>query len=351
MGYYTESAVNEMKNFNDLTHSNQIINLLDRLKIIDTYYFIQSNIRSQVAIITYHHIGTKIDDYLLYRIKTSDFQQQMRYLKQTHEIISFETLHQAFAGKKSLPRRAAIITFDDGYKDNYTEAYPILKKNNIPATIFLTTGPIETNAIFWWNIIGYVLCNTKLTKIDLEDFGVVSPPSKENMFHSLRMTYSRFKNIPEEKKKKLIDLLIQKSDVNIPNDFGKDLMVSWDNVKEMNENGIDFGSHTVTHPILTHVPLNQVKVEIIESKKIIEKKLNRPITTFCYPNGFATDYNADIIQILKDNGFQSSVTAIPKMVTSKSNLFELGRFPSGYDEQSFKLCISGLYSVFSKMLS
>lgn len=340
-----------MYDYNALTNSDRIINVLNRLKIIDTYDIVQNNVRSQVAIVTYHHIGTRIDDYLLYRIQTSDFQKQMRYLQETHEIISFQKLHQAFTEKKSLPRRAAIITFDDGYKDNYTEAYPILKKYNIPATIFLTTGHIETNKMFWWNIIGYVLCNTKLKKIELEEFGDVIPPSsKENMFYSLRMTYQKFKNIPEEKKKKLIDQLLQKSDVNIPKGLGKDLMLSWDNIKEMNENGIEFGAHTVTHPILTNVPLNQAKLEIVESKKTIEKRLGKPVTTFCYPNGFTDDYNADIVQILKDNGFLCSVTAIPKMVTIKSDLFELGRLPSGYDDKSFKFCISGLYSVLNKML-
>jgi peptidoglycan/xylan/chitin deacetylase (PgdA/CDA1 family) len=298
----------------------------------------------------YHHIGTKKDDYLLYRTNTSDFEKQMKYLQNTHKIISFEKLIQAVTEKKSLPKRAAIITFDDGYKDNYTEAFPLLKKYKIPATIFLTTGHIETDNSFWWNKIGYVLCKTKFKKIELDDFGDISPPSIENMPYSLRMIFQKFKKIPEDKKKKLIDLLIQKSDVNIPKSIDKDLMMSWDNIREMNENGIDFGAHTVTHPILTNLSLNQAKFEIVESKKIIEKRLNKTITTFCYPNGYADDYNTDIIKILKDNGFSCSVTAIPKMVTIKSNLFELGRVPPGYDDKSFKFNISGLYSVLNKIL-
>jgi peptidoglycan/xylan/chitin deacetylase (PgdA/CDA1 family) len=339
-----------MYNFNVMNNSDGIIYLLDRLKLIDTYSLIQSNIRSQVAIILYHHIGNKKDDYLLNRINTSDFEKQMKYLQSTHEIISLEKLIQAVTEKKTLPKKTAIITFDDGYKDNYTEAYPILKKYKIPATIFVTTGHIETDDIFWWNKIGYVLCNTKLKKIELDDFGDISPPLMENMFYSLRMIYKKFKNIPEDRKKKLIDLLIQKSDVIIPKDLGKDLMLTWDNIREMNENGIDFGAHTVTHPILTNLSLDQAKFEIVESKKIIEKKLNKNITAFCYPNGFTTDYNSEIIQILKDNGFLCSVTTVPKIVTIKSDLFELGRLPTGYDDKSFKFCISGLYSILNKIL-
>ncbi|MCJ7571143.1 MAG: polysaccharide deacetylase family protein [Candidatus Thermoplasmatota archaeon] len=339
-----------MYDYNVINNFDEIINILNHLKLIATYSLIQSNVRLQVAIIIYHHIGNKKDDYLLNRINTSDFEKQMRYLQETHEIITFEKLTQAITEKKSLPKRAAIITFDDGYKDNYTEAFPILKKYKIPATIFLTTGHIETNEIFWWNKIGYILCNTKLKKIELEDLGDISPPSIENISYSLRMIYQKFKKIPEDKKNKLINLLIQKSDIKIPKGLNKDLMMSWDNIREMNENGIDFGAHTVTHPILTNLSLDQAKLEIVESKKIIEKRLNKTITTFCYPNGFANDYNSDIIKILKDNGFICSVTAIPKMVTMKSDLFELGRLPPGYDYKSFKFCISGLYSVLNKML-
>jgi peptidoglycan/xylan/chitin deacetylase (PgdA/CDA1 family) len=339
-----------MYDYNALSNSGGIIYLLDRLHLIETYSVIQSNIRSQVAILLYHHIGDKKDDYLLNRTKTSDFEKQMKYLRNTYEIISFDTLIQAITQKKPLPKRAAIVTFDDGYKDNYIEAYPILKKYQIPATIFLTTGHIETDNIFWWNKIGYVLCNTKLKKIELEELGDISPPPSENMFFSLRMVYQKFKKIPEERKKELTELLIEKSEVDIPKDLSKDLMLTWDNVREMNENGIDFGAHTVTHPILTSLSLNQAKSEIIESKKTIEKKIDKNVTTFCYPNGFTADYNSDIIQVLKDNGFLCSVTVIPKMVTRKSDLFELGRLPSGYNDQSFRFCISGLYSTLNRIL-
>jgi peptidoglycan/xylan/chitin deacetylase (PgdA/CDA1 family) len=261
-----------------------------------------------------------------------------------------ETLQNAVIQQKELPRRAAVITFDDGYKDNYTEAYPVLKKYGIPATVFLTTGHIETDRLFWWNIIGYVLCNTKEKEIDLGELGVIVPPPKENMFFSLRSTYLKFKRISEERKKELIELLIQKSGVDIPRDLGKNLMMSWDNIREMNENGIDFGAHTVTHPILSNMSLNQAKFEIVESKYIIEKKLGKPVTSFCYPNGFPSDYNSDIVQLLKENGYRSAVTAIPRMVNAHSNPFELGRVPPGNDAKSFKFSVSGLYSLFNTLL-
>ena len=149
---------------NKLDNFNGIINLLNRFKFIDTFSFIQSNIRTQIPIIMYHHIGNKKDGFLLNRTNTIDFEKQLIFLKKKYEIINFERLIQAFKENKTLPKRTAIITFDDGYKNNYTEAFPLLKKYNIPATIFLTTGHIETDNTFWWDKIGYVLCNTKQKK-------------------------------------------------------------------------------------------------------------------------------------------------------------------------------------------
>jgi peptidoglycan/xylan/chitin deacetylase (PgdA/CDA1 family) len=339
-----------MYGYNLQKNTNGIISIMDRFRLLDTYSLVKNNIRSQVAIIMYHRIGTNKDIWSIDTTYTSDFEKQMRYLKKTYEIISFEKLTQAILEKKTLPKRAAIVTFDDGYKDNYTEAYPILKKYEIPATIFLTTGYIETDNLFWWDKIGYVLCNTKLKKIELEDFGDISPISIDNIPYSLDIILEKFKKIPEDKKKKLIEILVQKSDVDIPRGVGKNLIMSWDNIGEMNENGINFGAHTVTHPVLTNLSLNQAKFEIIESKKNIEKRLDKTVTTFSYPNGLANDYNSEIVKILKENGFICSVTAIPKMVTSKSDLFELGRLPPGDSYKSFKFCISGLYSDLFKVL-
>ena len=127
-----------MYDYNLIKNFDIIIHILNRLKLIDIYNLIQTNVNSHIAIIMYHHIGNKKDSYLLNRINTTVFERQMKYIQNTYNIISFKELINAFVEKISLPRNAAIITFDDGYKNNYSEAFPILKKYNIPATIFLT---------------------------------------------------------------------------------------------------------------------------------------------------------------------------------------------------------------------
>ena len=326
------------------TIADAIISVTNRFGLIDTYSLVKNNLRSQAVIIMYHRVGTNKDIWSIDTTDTSDFEKQMKYLLKTHKIISLEKLARAIIEKRALPKRAAVITFDDGYKDNYTNAFPILKKYNIPATIFLTTGHIGTDNLFWWDKIGYILCNTKLKGLELEDFGHISSPSMNNISQSLDMIIEEFERIPENKKNDLIEKLVKISDVDIPKDIGRDVILSWEEVKEMNENGINFGAHTVTHPILTNLSLKQAKHEIVQSKKDIKKRLWKSVSTFSYPSGLADDFNAEIINLLKENGFICAVTRIPKTITSKTDLYELGRLPPGWNYDSFKFCISGLYS-------
>ena len=160
----------------------------------------------------------------------------------------------------NLPAKPIVISFDDGYRDNYENAYPILRKYNIPATFFLTTGFIGTGQIPRWDKAYY-------------------------------------------------------------ND-GKNLMLSWQQVREMRGYGITFGSHTLTHPFLTRISRKQAQKEICLSKDIIEQKTGMPITTFSYPSG---NFDSDIKQIVKEAGYSAAVSTIPGYNSTHDDVHALKR--------------------------
>ena len=160
--------------------ADAVFNFADRFRLFDIYNITLGNTRSQVKIIMYHRVGANNEIWSVDAVDSSDFEKQIRYLIKTHKIISLEELTKILIEKKSLQKRTAVITFDDGYKDNYINAYPILKKYNIPATIFLTTGHINSDKFFWWDRLGYILLNTKLKKINLEGFGIILPSLLRN---------------------------------------------------------------------------------------------------------------------------------------------------------------------------
>ena len=331
--------------------ANPFIKASNHLGFFDAYSILKRCLGSQIVILTYHRIGPYNNTWLLPPTSTSDFEKQMKYLSKTHKIIPLNNLAETLQEEKSSNEKLAIVTFDDGYKDSYLYAYPVLKKYKIPATIFLITGHIGKGDLFWFDKIRYLLWYTKIKNIKIDDFGEFLSDSIDNKLKSMFIIVEKLKKIPNERKNYILEELEDICKIDIPSDLGKEFILSWDEIIEMRENGINFGAHTVTHPILTMVSLERAKFEISKSKKDIEKRLNQNINTFCYPNGALEDFNNQIIEIIKNNGFSCAVTTIPIINSSKTDLYKLGRLFDPWSFDSFKFITSGLYSDATNILN
>jgi peptidoglycan/xylan/chitin deacetylase (PgdA/CDA1 family) len=271
------------------------------------------------------------------------FETQIKYICQTHRVISLDELAECIIKNRYLPDKSIIITFDDGYKDNYLKAFPILKKYGAPATIFLTTDYIDSGKLLWWDMIGYVVYNTRANCLEVDGFHYsLMSPNERQITKDLLMW--RATKLSEAERTHLIDKLISMSGVKIPPYIGKELMLSWQDVKEMRGSNISFGAHTVTHPIMSKISSQQARNQIAQSKKTIEEKLNLPVTEFAYPNGQSGDFNTDTIRLLKESGLRCAVTTIPKLISPKTDQYELGRIGPGKNLHELRLLIFGPYA-------
>ncbi|HQE50420.1 MAG TPA: polysaccharide deacetylase family protein [Fervidobacterium sp.] len=307
---------------------------------LDGYSFLRRNLTgSQIVILMYHRVSPQNDNWSLKPLSPQSFEGQIKYFCHNFEVIPLEQLVQRILQEKPLPKKAVIITFDDGYKDNYLYAFPILKKYHIPATFFLTTGHIGTGNLFWWDKVSYAIWHTTIGRLDLEELGSHSLLSDLDRSHANFMITETFKKLPNDKKKSLIKRILNDLDVNIPPELGREIILSWDEVREMSDDNILFGAHTVNHPVLTNLSLEQAKYEILQSKRDIEKELGKEVTSFSYPNG---DFNAEIIELVKESGFTHAVSVFPKLIDSKDNTFTLGRIGAGEDFNKFKVAFCGL---------
>jgi peptidoglycan/xylan/chitin deacetylase (PgdA/CDA1 family) len=144
----------------------------------------------------------------------------------------------------------------------------------------------------------------------------------------------------------IIGRIMEKYGVSVPRDFADKMYLSWHDVKKM-ENLVDFGSHSLNHPRLTLENAETIKQEIEESKKIIEGKTGRKVTSFCYPNGMRQDYNDIVIDTLTDNGFLLAVTAINGRIRKQDYPFRLRRVPVDYDDDmlDFEFKFTFIYNV------
>src|SRR5262249_49553927 len=179
------------------------------------------------------------------------------------------------------PDDTVVVTFDDGYRDNYTNAFPILKALGIPATIFLATDAIGTGKVLWHDRVFDAFRQT--SRAVLDDYGdgatrysLRSPAEKLEVQGRIR-DWLRAHEGP--RRLELVDRLVARLEVPDRRQ-APGLMLDWDDVKRMHAGGVSFGSHTVTHPILTRIRPEQAREEITASKQRIQKHLGVPGEAF-----------------------------------------------------------------------
>jgi peptidoglycan/xylan/chitin deacetylase (PgdA/CDA1 family) len=237
-----------------------------------------------------------------------EFSRQMEYLSRWFNVVSLRDVMNWLNGTQSLPPYAALITFDDGYLDNYENAYPILLQYKFPAVIYLTTGHINTDAPFYWDLAAYCFHHTKIDHILFPNGTDVFWKNKAELSQVSKNWINSMKLLPEMEKKNWVAGLPEKLNVAVPHNFFRNLMINWDQAREMFNNGIEFGGHTVNHPILTRIPLSEAQIQIEESKTKIEKELGQPIFSFAYPNGLQADLNPEIQKIVANAGYKAAFT-------------------------------------------
>jgi peptidoglycan/xylan/chitin deacetylase (PgdA/CDA1 family) len=228
--------------------------------------------------------------------------------------------------RNDIPDNAVVITFDDGYKDNYINAFPILKRLSIPSTIFLATDAIGSGRILWHDRVFSAFRRTRAKYI--ENFGNSSKryylKTLEEKIYSQQDILKFLWSIDNDEKLFWIDYLTEILDVR-DNEISSDCMLTWDDINIMHKNGITFGSHTVEHPILTMVSPERAKKEICESKIIIEEKIGIPVKFFAYPKGKKEDFNDTIKGILREYEYICGLTTVFGTNDCNQDLFEMRR--------------------------
>jgi len=276
-----------------------------------------------IKILTYHRVNGEEQYNLGLTISVSNFERQIRYLKMNCNILSLQEAVQILNNGQKIPPKSVAITFDDGYEDNYVNAFPILKRYGIPATIFLSVMHINNGTRLWVDQIVDAMDQLSGDYLDLTNLsmGVYKTKTVEDKQKAIYEISKIIKKSLLPQKKKVINYLETLSSTH----KFKNPMLSWEQIKEMKNYGISFGSHCMNHFILTKIPIQDAAFEIIQSKKVLEDKLGKEISFFAYPNGSMGDFNDQIIELLKDAGYSCACTLISGSNRVGVNLYELKR--------------------------
>ena len=271
--------------------------------------------KRNLTILLYHRVGPQAAPFFGTSVSPIVFEKQIRFLKRNYKIIDFQDLKLFNFNYRSY-KDLVILTFDDGYRDNFLYAYPILKKYGIPATIFLATDFIGTGKLLWPDKLAWILYEA--SAIPTRSSLMYHKISKEIIHHvvnfyryrsamrikSLEQLASILKKHSEEQLEDILSALTKVCKIKAWPEGNIHPMLSWKEVEIMSANYISFGSHTKSHPFLSNTTLDRVKIEIAKSRKEIEKHIQKPVTTFAYPYGKRDDYTKSAVEILKEEGFE-----------------------------------------------
>ena len=305
--------------------------------------------RDRIIVLLYHGIiksypQSPLRNIFGMNISREDFENQMAYLSVHCNVISAS---EAIAGERiSFTKKNVVIVFDDGYRNNYTNAFPILTKYNFPALLAVPTGFIVDRVPLWNDIIEHVVSITdkKLLHINWEgihfDFRLATTTDKTKFF---RWLFFKCVKIMQEERDQFIGNIVKGLDVSIDNDGVLENPdyepLSVREIKIMSESKMaEFASHSVHHFLLSHVNKNTLRDELINSKIAIEDMTGLPCRYLSLPGGF---YNNSVIDMILDAGFE-------KIFSSEHAEF----YPGNPDDIIGRYCItrSRIGSVFKDIV-
>ncbi|MBV5283945.1 MAG: polysaccharide deacetylase family protein [Paludibacter sp.] len=259
---------------------------------------------TKIIVCNYHRLyegkrNTDFDDGVFaHSVKT--FEKHLEWLKKNTKILSEAELLALIKSGTAIPKMCSMVTFDDGYIDNYTLAYPLLKRLNVPAIYFIPTSPINTRCLGWWDIISYIIKKTTKTSFCYNDevYTLEQPNVVIRRFQKL------FMEKPFQETSALLDTLSDLCGVPLPDiQTQSNELMTWDQIREVSQNGIDIGSHSDSHIVLNTLSSDEQKKEMVVSKSIIENKIDKSVRTFAYPVGGYQHFSQHSMELVSECGY------------------------------------------------
>lgn len=279
----------------------------------------------------YHRIGDKENtpyDRGIFSCTQQAFEQQIIAIKDHFKIINTVELAELIERNEIANERFAVITFDDGYIDNYTEALPILKKHQVSAVFYLTTTFLDSKEITWWDEVAYLLRKSHDMTYQLPNGASKHQLEKNNIDKIIQRIMT---DIKQTKSLSVITVL---DDIRLKFPIAKEslsreehqLFMGWEQAKVLLQQGMEIGSHTLTHPILSQLDVKQHREEIVNSKLLLEEKLQCEINSIAYPVGRYYCYNEKTFEFTAAAGYKIGFNNEPGLHRSIENVLDINRF-------------------------
>jgi len=298
-------------------------------------------------ILQFHRVLPEPDPYLP-AMSIETFTRQMECLSRHFHVCPLVELLEAVE-RADVPDDAIAITFDDGYRDNYDHAFPILRGLDLPATFFLATGIISTRSVLWHDRVFRAFALTTERKIgpvtgSTATYRIVDAESRDTARDSV---LGYLKTLHPLERDRRVEEVLGRLGVEDAEPTER-MMLDWDEVRSMAHGGCAFGAHTVTHPVLSRLSRDEARGELVASRIEIERQLGAACHTLAYPNGRPADFSAEVKELAREAGFRWALSTVfgahpARGWDGRSDAFEIQRMAIGESDPDLYLAKLTLY--------
>lgn len=305
----------------------------------------RSRARRHLTILTYHRIGDPGPKYPfdpgVFSVTEAEFERELKYLAQCLDVLSISDLAACLREPDRMPERPALITFDDGYLDNYQAAFPLLRQAKLPACFFLATGIVGTSQIPWWDQVACCIQHSWASKISSPfsadpqpfDLEVETRPAATSRY--LR----NLKHIPWHEAREYLARLIEETRVDPASYTSQPLFMDWVQAREMAAGGMDLGGHTRNHPILGNVAdPAELQNEIAGCYADLVRETNTDPLAFAYPVGSVQAMSESADAQIREAGFEL-IFSFTHSLAARVNEGRIARLKAdyGHDHAAFRV--------------
>lgn len=303
----------------------------------------------RVVILNYH------------RATGGDLRRHFQYLRRHYRIVhaeaAFEELYTSRKpGERSSDRRALMtLTFDDGYRDNYTQGYVLARELQVPFTIYLIPDYIDSGAHFWWLEGKRLVKRAQASEVELEGrvYRLDDAEDRALLAHAIDARARHARSVAEREEFLIAACKLLDVTDEVLADEEPAMPVTWEQVREMDASGwVSFGAHTVHHPILAYlVDPAEVKSEISECRALLEQRLNHPVRSFAYPVGQMQHISEQVVQTVRDAGYSWAMTTRYGINQPTDEPYLLKRVEVDVDQHWLVVAAeaAGLWGFFSRL--
>ena len=286
--------------------------------------------RARLNVLIFHRVLPEPDPLFPGEVDAARFDELLGWVKSWFNVLPLDEAARRLQ-EGSLPARATVLTFDDGYADNHDVALPLLQKHGLPCSFFVATGFLDGGRM-WNDTLIEAVRRSALPQLDLrgladvrgEDLGVQTLGDTPGRRTTLGRLIGRVKYLPPEPRQACVDAIAARAEVVLPGD----LMMTGAQVQALHRAGMQIGAHTVSHPILATLDASQAADEISRSRDRLEALLGEKVGLFAYPNGKpGTDYLPEVHpQLVRELGFDAAVSTAWGASRRGDDVFQIKRF-------------------------